>query len=125
MTNKNSPDVLIVEDEVPLSKTMMARLKLDGLNPVAAYNGEEALNLLKEKKFGAIILDLMMHKVNGFQVLEEIKQMDIDTPVIVMTVLSQPEDEWRALSLGAREYLRKGDVSLSDLSKLVKEYIEK
>ena len=125
MTTDSAPSVLLVEDEIPLSRAMSARLKLDGLDALAVYNGSDAIDALKKQQFKVVVLDLMLPDIDGFHILQKMKEMGIKTPVLVMTVLSQPEDENRAISLGAVEYLRKGDIPLVKLAEKVKGYVIK
>ncbi|HEY4497109.1 MAG TPA: response regulator [Candidatus Paceibacterota bacterium] len=117
--------VLVVEDEVPLAKTISAKLKINGFDTTVAFDGLEAIELLKAEKFNFVVLDLIMPRADGFQVLEEMQKMDHKPPVFVMTALSQPEDEKRALNLGAVVYLRKETVSLKELIDKIKAYIGK
>ena len=125
METNSPPRILIIEDEIPLSTAMSARFRLEGIDAVAVYNGSDAVEALKKDKFNLVLLDLMLPDINGFQILEKKREMGLTTPVLVMTVLSQPEDEKRAMSLGATEYLKKGDISLADIVDKAKGYINK
>lgn len=112
--------VLIIEDEVPVLRAITAKLKLVGLEPVAVSSGAEGLEMIKKDKFGAIILDLMLPDIDGFSVLEKLRESKVETPILVVSALSQPEDRKRAIDLGAKDYFYKGDISLSDLANKIK-----
>jgi DNA-binding response OmpR family regulator len=109
--------VMIIEDDRFLSSLIRARLEKDGLGVVQAFDGEEALELLKKEKPGLFVLDLIMPKVSGFEVLEAISlnpEMN-KTPVIILSNLAQDSDIEKARRLGATEYFVKIRVSIDDL----------
>lgn len=105
--------VLICEDERAISKAMQLKLQKEGFEVTQAFNGEEAIKILSEKKFDLVLLDLLMPKVDGFAVLEELKKQGSKQKVIVTSNLSQEEDKKRATELGAVDYLVKADTSIS------------
>lgn len=113
--------VLIVEDEKALSHAMDLKLKSEGFTTTVATNGQEALELLKGQQFDVVLLDLMMPNVDGFQVLQQVQEMQ-NKPgaVFVLSNLSQHEDEERVLSLGAKKFFIKSDTSLSKIVEEVK-----
>src|SRR5262245_27440864 len=104
-----SRKILIAEDEKPLSKALQLKFTSAGFTVTPAFNGEEVLELLKKEKFDLMLLDLMMPKLDGFSVLEELKRGDIKLPVIVTSNLSQPEDMKRVKELGAVDFLIKSE----------------
>jgi DNA-binding response OmpR family regulator len=110
-----SKKILIVEDEKPLSRALQLKLTSSGFSVKAAYDGEEALSILSGEQFDLIVLDLILPKLTGFEVLEELKKKKSTTPVIVASNLSQGEDQERAKTLGARDYFVKSDTSLSQV----------
>ncbi len=111
--------VLIVEDERPMARAMELKLKSSGLEPVIAYNGEDAIGLLGKDKFSLILLDLVMPGKNGFDVLLWAKDNGVDAPVIVLSNLGQEEDRKRAKDLGAIDYLVKADTPISKIVEIV------
>lgn len=118
MDNKK---ILIVEDEKPLAHAMELKLKGEGFETTVASNGQEALDLVKGQQFDVMLLDLMMPTVDGFQVLEQIKDLSTKpATVFVLSNLSQHEDEQRVLSLGAKKFFIKSDTSLSTIVNEVK-----
>lgn len=115
--NKN---ILIIEDEKQLARVIEIKLRREGFEITNVSSGEAALPLLEKQKFGLIMCDLMMPKVDGFQVLEFIKNKNITTPVIIFTNLSQPEDEKRARALGAADFFIKSNTPLSEIVEMIK-----
>jgi DNA-binding response OmpR family regulator len=109
--------VMIIEDDRFLSSLMKARLEKEGFAVVQAYDGEEAMEALKTVLPALIILDLIMPKVTGFEVLQAISitpQLD-KVPVVIVSNLAQDSDIEKARQLGAREYFIKVKISIDDL----------
>ncbi|HMB65949.1 MAG TPA: response regulator [Patescibacteria group bacterium] len=117
--------ILIIEDEKPIAKALTLKLKKEGLESQVAANGQEALDLLDKEKYGLLILDLVMPKMDGFDFLEEIKKKNIDIPIIVSSNLSQDDDIKKAKELGASDFLVKSDTSIADVVQKVKDMLEK
>jgi DNA-binding response OmpR family regulator len=114
--------IMIIEDDHFLSSLMKARLEKEGFVIVQAFDGEEAIQLLKEQLPSLIILDLIMPKVTGFEVLQMISitpQLD-KVPVVILSNLAQDSDIQKAQELGAKEYFVKVKVSIDDLVGRVK-----
>ncbi len=107
--------ILICEDEKPIAKALVLKLNHEGFEAEAANDGEEALQILQTKQFDLILLDLIMPRVDGFGVLEKIKELKITTPVIVTSNLGQEEDLKRAKELGAINYFIKSNTSLQEI----------
>ena len=113
--------VLIVEDERPLSHALELKLQHEGFDVTVASNGRECLELVEDKHFDIVLLDLIMPEVDGFQVLEQLKQKDDAPAVFVLSNLSQREDEERVLALGAHKFFIKSDTSLTTIVEEVKQ----
>lgn len=113
--------VLICEDERAISKALQLKLQKSGFEVEQAFDGEAALSILEKKSFDIVLLDLLMPKVDGFAVLEALKEKGSKVKVVVTSNLSQDEDKKRATDLGAIGYLVKAD---TPISKIV-EYIVK
>jgi DNA-binding response OmpR family regulator len=109
----NQKHILIVEDEKPLSHALELKLSHEGFIVTAAYNGQEGLEQIEKATFDIILLDLMMPVVDGFQFLEHLRAKGQMPYVIVLSNLSQHEDEERVLALGAKKYYIKSDTPLS------------
>ncbi len=107
--------ILIAEDDVSLSKALKLKLASLGFEVAVAEDGEEAMSLVKRQTFDLMLLDLMMPKLDGFGVLEELKKLKHKPVVFVNSNLSQAADKERAMKLGADAYLIKSDVSLKDI----------
>jgi DNA-binding response OmpR family regulator len=101
--------ILIVEDELHLAEGMRFNLEADGFEVETAADGEIALNLLltENKTFDAIVLDVMMPKVDGFAVASKLRQSEIFTPILMLTALGKPEDVLQGFEAGADDYLPK------------------
>jgi len=112
--------VLIAEDEKPLGRALELKLANSGYEVTVSPNGEEAIKQLDKGGFAVLLLDLMMPRVDGFGVLEAMKKGGDKTPVIVLTNLSQPEDEKRVKDLGAKEFFVKSDTPISTIVTEVK-----
>lgn len=119
---KTSPQkILIIEDEKPMARALELKLTHAGFETESAPNGEKGIELIKKETFALILLDLVMPIVDGFKVLEALKEKNIHTPVMVLTNLSQAEDEKRARVLGAIEFFTKSNTPISDIIERVKE----
>ena len=99
--------LLLVEDSLQLNKALSTILKRNTFVVDSAYDGEEALLFIEQYTYDVIILDVMMPKLNGFEVLKVIRDKGIDTPVIMLTAKSTVEDKITGLDLGADDYLAK------------------
>lgn len=114
--------IMIIEDDHFLSSLMKARLEKEGFGVIQAFDGEEAMETLKRELPSLIVLDLIMPKVTGFEVLQMISitpQLD-KVPVIIVSNLAQDSDIEKARQLGAREYFIKVKVSIDDLVQKIK-----
>lgn len=117
---KKTATILIAEDDRSMSKALELKLKKSGLNVLTAYDGEEALNILDQGGVDLMLLDLIMPKVDGFSVLEEIKKKNIKVKIIITSNLSQEEDLQRAKEFGVSDYLVKSDTPIQDIVNKVK-----
>lgn len=112
--------ILIVEDEKPLAHALQLKLTHEGFIVSVATNGQECLDLINTQQFAIVLLDLIMPVLDGFQVLEQLRQKPNPPIVFVLSNLSQQEDEARALQLGARKFFIKSDTPLSVIVEEVK-----
>ncbi|MGN0467799.1 MAG: response regulator transcription factor [Acutalibacteraceae bacterium] len=99
--------LLLAEDEKDLSKALCAILKHNNYSVDAVYNGEDALDYGLCENYDGIILDLMMPKMNGLDVLRELRKHEISTPVLILTAKSEIDDRITGLDAGADDYLTK------------------
>ena len=97
--------IFIVEDEQPINDLIEMNLTEAGYSCRCAYNGMEAANILEKERFDLILLDIMLPEVDGYELLEYIKPLEI--PVIFLTAKGSVEDRVKGLRLGADDYLVK------------------
>lgn len=99
--------LLVVEDEKHLNKTLTERLTKEGYSVDGCYDGEDALYYIENTQYDGIILDVMMPKINGFDVLRIMRERKILTPVLMLTAKDSDEDVITGLDTGANDYLAK------------------
>ena len=99
--------LLIAEDEKSLNKTIAERLTRSGYTVDSCFDGEDALYYIESTQYDGIILDVMMPKMNGFEVLRIIREKKILTPVLMLTAKDADEDIITGLDTGANDYLTK------------------
>ncbi len=99
--------VLLVEDELFLANLTMKEFKNQNINVVNEYNGEKALEMILSEYYDVIILDIMLPGLDGISILKEIRNKNIDVPVIMTSAKSSIADKVEALELGADDYLTK------------------
>lgn len=97
--------ILIVEDDAAISNLIKLNLNMAKYESEQAYDGEEALNLIKNESFNLILLDVMLPKIDGFTVFEKIKKLGI--PTIFLTAKTSVTDKVYGLNLGADDYITK------------------
>ena len=109
--------LLLVEDDVALANVYRSRLELEGFEIREVHNGEDALSEAVSYKPDLILLDAMMPKISGFDVLDILRNTPdtANVRVIMLTALSQPKDKERAEGLGADDYLVKSQVVIGDV----------
>lgn len=117
--------ILIVEDEKPMAKALGFKLTHNGVETTVVYDGEEALAALAQEKFSLILLDLVMPKKGGIQVLEEMRKRGDNTPVIILSNLSDEHNRHRAAELGAADYLVKSSTPIAEVLQRINNAIVK
>lgn len=117
--------ILLVEDDITLAQVYVSRLELEGFTVQHVANGELALSTAIEFKPDLIVLDAMMPKINGFDVLDILRNTPetMNIRVIMLTALSQAKDKERAKELGADDYLVKSQVVISDVVDRIKHHL--
>lgn len=113
--------ILIVEDERNMRESLVEAFNDSNFKVLTMEDGEGVVDFVREEKPDVILLDIILPKKNGFEVLGELKD-NIETrniPVILSTNLSDPSDIQKALDLGATTYLVKSNYSLEDIVKKV------
>jgi len=114
--------ILLVEDDVALAGVYKSRLDMEGFETRAVNNGEVALSAAMEFKPDLVLLDAMMPKISGFDVLDILRNTPetANIRIIMLTALSQPKDKERAESLGVDDYLVKSQVVIGDVVERVR-----
>jgi two-component system phosphate regulon response regulator PhoB len=118
--------ILLVEDDTALASVYRARLELEGFDVREVNNGEEALSATLEYHPDLILLDAMMPKISGFDVLDILRNTPetMNIRVIMLTALSQDKDRQRAESLGVDDYLVKSQVVIGDVIERVRHHLD-
>ena len=101
-----SRKVLVVDDEKLIVKGIRFSLEQDGMEVDCAYDGEEALEMAKEKKYDIILLDLMLPKMDGFEVCQQIREFS-NVPIVMLTAKGEDMDKILGLEYGADDYITK------------------
>ena len=119
--------ILLVEDDEFLANMYKTKLELEKYNVIMVSNGESALRVVNEKKVDLVLLDIILPKISGFEIITQIKANKKlkKTPVVMLTNLSQKEDIKKGLKLGADEYLIKAHFLPSEVIGKIKKLIGK
>lgn len=117
--------ILLVEDDTALAAVYKSRLELEDFDIREVNNGEEALSAAIDYKPDLILLDAMMPKISGFDVLDILRNTNetANIRIIMLTALSQPKDKERAEALGVDDYLVKSQVVIGDVVERVKHHL--
>ncbi len=99
--------ILIVEDDVSIAKGLEKNLRFEGYSVFVAPDGDRGLELAANKSPDLVLLDVMLPKMNGFEVLREIRRCGMEMPVIMLTAKGEEIDKVRGLELGADDYVTK------------------
>ena len=99
--------ILLVEDTEQLNKALTTVLRRNSYVVDSAFDGEEALLFIKQGQYDLIILDIMLPKINGLEVLKFVRTNNIQTPVLLLTAKTTTEDKVTGLDMGADDYLAK------------------
>ena len=99
--------LLLVEDNTQLNKALSTLLKRNSYIVDSALDGEEALLYIEKYSYDVIILDIMLPRINGLEVLKKMRNNNIQTPVIMLTAKSTVDDKIKGLDFGADDYLTK------------------
>jgi len=117
--------ILIIEDDSVLQKALTEFLTAEGFETVSALDGEEGVKIGKEKKPDLVLLDIVLPKMDGYEVLKTMKADEgtKNIPIILLTNLGSVNDVEKALGLGATTYLIKADYKLEEVTKKIKEVL--
>lgn len=117
--------VVILEDDLALAKSLSTALGRESYEVFSAVDGETGLRTIEEKKPDLVILDIVLPRKSGFEVMEEISSRDDlkNIPVMVLTNLESSEDVNRMLELGVKSFLVKTNYSLEEVVAKIKEIL--
>lgn len=115
--------ILIIEDERPLLAVIKSKLELSGYDVVAAEDGEKGERMVVDEKPDLVLLDILLPKKDGFQVLEGLNAKGINVPIVIISNSGQPVEVDRALKMGVRDYLIKADFSPTEVLEKVEKLI--
>ena len=117
--------ILLVEDDEVLSSVYRARLEMEDFQVMEVHDGEQALTAALKYRPDLMILDAMMPKISGFDVLDILRNTPetMNLQIIMLTALSQESDRERAEKLDVDEYLVKSQVMISDVIEKVREHL--
>ena len=118
----SKPVVLLVEDDKFLRELIIQKLEKEGFEVQAAIEATEAFKLMEEKKPNIVLLDLVLPGMDGFAIMHRIKEnpQTSDVAVIILSNLGQKEDQERAMSEGAADYLVKADFTPSEITEKIR-----
>ena len=124
---ENKPKILIIEDDQRINKVYMAKLSVEGITVMTALDGIEGLRKIYSEKPDLILLDLMLPRKSGFDILKDIKADPKvkDIPVIILSNLAQEKEIEEGLALGAVDYLVKTDYSIQQVMEKIKKAFER
>jgi len=119
--------VLLADDDAILHEMYAERLRAEGFNIVSAYDGEEALEKFNSEKPELVILDIMMPKMNGIDVMKKIREGDINpnTPVILLTALVQEINKIKKMMKDYDQYMIKSEIVPANLIEAIKLSLKK
>jgi DNA-binding response OmpR family regulator len=116
--------ILIIEDEKPMARALQLKLEKEGFEVENAYDGIEGLNKIENNKYDLIVSDLVVSKLDGFEIIKSIRDQGIETPIIVTSNLSQSEDEKKVLDLGANKYFIKSNTPIVEIIENIKNFLK-
>lgn len=100
-------ELLLVEDNIRISEFMVKGLVESGFSVVLAENGTDARSLISQREWDLILLDIMLPDIDGIELLQYTRYKKINTPILVVSALGEPDDKVKALDYGADDYLAK------------------
>jgi two-component system response regulator (stage 0 sporulation protein F) len=115
--------ILVVDDEENAREGLSKILSKEGYSVETAANGKEAIDTIKRQSFDLVITDMRMPLMDGFEVLREIKKLDFEVGVIMITAYGEVESYLEAMNLGAFEYINK-PVRVNELKRVITKILE-
>ena len=126
MADQNQKTVMLVEDEKFLSNLLKARLEALGVKVIQVFDGSEAIKLLADLKPDLILMDIILPKISGFEIMEMINADPTlnSAPIVIISNLGQDGDIQKGKALGAVEYFIKAKVSIDELVKKIISFLQ-
>ncbi len=118
-TPSGKKKILIIEDERPLAHALELKMTHEGYETTVASTGKVGLEEASKGIYDLILLDLILPEIDGFTILEALKQKNLSPVIIVLSNLGQDEDRKKAGEFGVKNYLVKSNVPLADIVKVV------
>jgi|SRR3989344_3448301 len=126
MAEARKKTILLIEDDIFLSQLLTTRLEKAGIEVTKVFDGEAAIEILKTTKPDLMLLDIILPKKSGFEVMEEINGNPmLNGPIIIISNLGQEADVSRGRELGAIEYYVKAQTSIDELVERIKSFLDK
>lgn len=124
---KSLGKVLLIEDDLPMVKMYNTKLVKENFEIEVAYTGEEGLEKIKEWKPDLVVLDLMIPKIGGMELLEKLRAdpKTKNLPVIILSNLSQEQDITKSRQLGVKDFMIKANYTPSQVVEKIKSYLKK
>ena len=125
MTMKIKKKILLIEDEEGIILPLKIKLEKRGFELIIARDGEAGLAALRSEKPDLVLLDIILPKMNGFEILEQIKKEDgaAKIPIVVISNLAREGEIERGLGLGARDFIVKANLSLDNLVDKISKFL--
>lgn len=124
ISNQLTKKILIIEDEIILSDLLTKKLKGLGFDVAQAFDGQEGLKKISEFFPDLILLDIVMPKLDGFQVMRKLKQDgNISTPIIIISNSGQKVELDKALELGAKDFIIKAEINPEEVVEKINKYL--
>lgn len=123
---KGKKNILIVEDDPILGKLIFQKLKrTKQYNVILSQSGDEAFQLMLNKQFDLILLDIILPGLNGFEIMQKAKENNLldKTTVVILSNLSQKEEMKKGLDLGAKDYIVKSNFTLEEITDKINKYL--
>jgi DNA-binding response OmpR family regulator len=118
--------ILWVEDDDELASLFIARMRKDGLLVERAENGEKALAMLEQLHPDLVLVDLMLPKISGYELVKIIRSKAgaAQPKILILSAMGHPDDEQKALELGADDYMVKSQVSIAQIIQTLRRYLD-
>ncbi len=123
-TDNNQKRILIVEDDFFIMKISRDKLKDEGIEFDEAQDGENALQLIKTNHYDLILLDIVMPKKSGIEVMQTLKQLNIKVPVVIFSNMAQADIKKDLVGLEYKGYFLKASHTIDEMVGLVKSYLK-